>query len=195
MEMIGNEDVGVHESLKIWFKGAEFTVCSLIGDGSTMSIDGRWESPFEQDTIGSYFGRSGGLLQHEKGITSRTTLNSAQVWEGNSPVQLNLLLHFYTLQSARKEVEDPIKALYEMISPEVNENIPIGTSTVLGQAPSYVTINASRKFIWDKMIITSVEAPMDTRRDSNGDRLNAIVNVTAKSSRMIDRRQIPKMMF
>ncbi len=195
---VGNADPTVNQHLKIYLKnggssGPQATVAALIGEGSSLEMQANWESPFEQDSIGSIFERAGGLLQIATGNTAKTTLNSAQVWHGNRPVSLNLVLHFYSVSNPKVEVEEPIKVLKQLISPEVNQNMPIGEGGTFGQAPTYVSINVGRNFIWPKCVIESISEPYDVKRDPSGNRLNAIVNVAASTTRMINRNQIPAM--
>ncbi len=191
--LVGNQDQSVSHVLKVYISNGLglASVVGLIGEGSGLEMQSNWESPFEQDSIGSWFGRIGGLLQMGSSNTSKTTLNSAQVWMGNRPVSLNLVLHFYACSNPMLEVEKPLKILKMLISPEVNQFSPIGEGGLLGQAPAYVSVSIGRAFIFKKCVVESVSEPFDVKRDSQGHRLNAVVNVSLSTAWMLNRTDIP----
>lgn len=169
-------------------------VCGVIGEGSSLDMQASWNNPFENSNPGSFFDSIGGLLQLNTDYTSRTLLNSAQVWVGNRPAAVNLSLSLYAISDAAKEVEAAITALKQFYSPEVNSSSPIGDivngNASVGRIPSSVTLNIGRNFIYKDMIITSISEPFDETRDSNGNRLSAMINITMESDRMLNQSEI-----
>lgn len=202
--MVGNADSSVSPFLKAWIQGKDANgspvlVCGVIGEGSTMELQSNWDSPFEQDNPGSFFEKTGGLLQNLTGQTSKTTLNSAQVWNGNRPLTITLTLLLYALSNPRAEVEDAISALKEFASPEVNANSPVtldtngsagGITANVGRIPGTVALSVGRNFIYPKMIIESISEPLDTVRDKQGNRIRAAISLTMQTDVMINQSQI-----
>ncbi len=187
----GNADNSVSPYLKAWIKQGDAIVCGVIGEGSSTELQSNWDSPFEQDNPGSFFEKTGGLLQNLTGQTTKTTLNSAQVWNGNRPLTLTLTLNLYALSDPKEEVENAITALKEFASPQVNSAFPVtkgeGLSIDAGRIPGTVTVNVGRNFIYPKMIIESISDPLDVVRDKNGNRIRAVINLTMQTDVMINR--------
>lgn len=202
--MAGNADSSVSPFLKAWIQGldaedAPVTVCGVIGEGSTIEMQSNWDSPFEQDNPGSFFEKAGGLLQNLTGQTSKTTLNSAQVWNGNRPITVTLTLLLYALSNPRAEVENAISALKEFASPQVNSMFPVtldtnglagGITAGVGRIPGTVSLSVGRNFIYPKMIIESISEPLDTVRDRQGNRIRATISLTMQTDVMINKKQI-----
>ncbi len=202
--MVGNADSSVSPFLKAWIQGtgadgAPTIVCGVIGEGASLELQSNWDSPFEQDNPGSFFEKTGGLLQNLTGQTSKTTLNSAQVWNGNRPLTITLTLLLYALSNPRAEVEDAISALKEFASPEVNANSPVtldtngsagGITANVGRIPGTVSLSVGRNFIYPKMIIESISEPLDTVRDKQGNRIRAAISLTMQTDVMINQSQM-----
>ena len=197
--MVGNADSSVSPFLKAWIQQGSTLVCGVIGEGSTTELQSNWDSPFEQDNPGSFFEKTGGLLQNLSGQTSKTTLNSAQVWNGNRPLTITLTLLLYALSNPRAEVEDAISALKEFASPEVNANSPItldtngsagGITANVGRIPGTVALSVGRNFIYPKMVLESIGEPLDTVRDKQGNRIRAAISLTMQTDVMINQSQM-----
>lgn len=201
--MVGNADSSVSPFLKAWIQGAgadgtPTIVCGVIGEGASLELQSNWDSPFEQDNPGSFFEKAGGLVQVAFGVTSKTTLNSAQVWNGNRPITITLPLLLYALSNPQTEVEDAITALKEFSSPEVNANLPVtlssegkaGVTGVMGRIPEVVSLSVGRSFIYPSMIIESISEPLDTIRDKHGSRIRAAINITLQTDVMINKKQM-----
>lgn len=198
-KIVGNADSSVSPFLKAWIQQGTTLVCGVIGEGSTAELQSNWDSPFEQDNPGSFFEKTGGLLQNLTGQTSKTTLNSAQVWNGNRPITINLTLLLYALSNPRTEVEAAITALKGFASPEVNANSPVtldangsagGITANVGRIPGTVSLSVGRNFIYPKMIIESIGEPLDTVRDKQGNRIRAAINLTLQTDVMINQTQM-----
>lgn len=195
---VGNADGSISPYLKAWIKRGNNICCGVIGDGSTLDLQSNWDTPFEGASFGSYFEQIGGLIQLKSETTSRTMLNSAQVWGGNRPISVNLSLELYALNDAVKEVEDALTMLKEFASPELNSSIPVGNITSsseasLGRIPDKVMVNMGRNFIYEQCVITSVSEPFDVTRDSNGNRLTATVNISIETDTMVNKSDIARL--
>ena len=126
LNIVGNNDSRVSEHLKAWVMQNDTSVCGVIGEGTTREVQANWNSPFEEDSIGGKFQKIGGVFQFATGMTSKGKMASQQIWEGNRPHVFNLVLKFYALYDARREVMDALRALEEMAAPEVNDIAPGG---------------------------------------------------------------------
>lgn len=199
VRIIGNNDSTISPHLKCWVKQGNTLVVGAIGEGTMLDLQANWESPFEQDSAGSIFQKVGGLAQVKSGNTLKTTLNSTQVWSGNRPFSATISLLFYARSNPQKEVEEPIKELRRMISPEPNANIPVADKDAngdyrlgLGRVPDTVSINIGRNLMWPDCIIESISEPLDSTRDVSGHRLDAVVNLTIQSKQSLSRSDIDK---
>ncbi|MGI2961154.1 hypothetical protein ACRTDT_23635, partial [Vibrio alginolyticus] len=68
--------------------------------------------------------------------TSKTLWNSQQVWQGNEPPEITATLKFVAFTNAKSEVNDPIKYLAQMISPELKNTVPVSSDGLGGRVPS-----------------------------------------------------------
>lgn len=194
----GNADGSISDHLKASIVSTDkmIAVTGLIGPGTSRSLQANWNSPFEQSSVGSMFDKVGGLiqavsgrlLQDDKGLTSVTTFNSTQIWDGNRPISLNLVLIFYALSDAEKEVTKALAALEVMASPELRSWIPIG-GTDKGRIPGAVTLKMGGVLI-PNMVIESISTPLDKGRDRNGNLLHAEVNVILQTKTTLNKADI-----
>lgn len=196
---VGNNDTAVSPYLKCCIKQGNTCVIGVIADGTSKEITANWESPFEGDSVGSQVQKIGGLIQSGAvaetagGMTSITSLNSRQVWNGNMPHTFNLAIQLYALSDAKAEVEDAIMELERMISPDLNAANPVGDSSreqAFGRTPQSVILNIGRNVMIKDCLITSVSIPLDGPRTKDGYLTSALVNVGIQSRETLSRRQI-----
>lgn len=186
-KIVGNSDNSVSPHLKAWLVQDNICVCGVIGEGSSLTLANNYESPFEQDSAGSVFEKVGGLLQTTTGLTSKTTLNSAQVWNGTQPLELTLNLELYSLSDPKSEVEDAIHHLKKFASPEIHEILP------MGRIPQTTSVSIGRNFIYPEMLISSITEPFDELRDSNGHRIKAKISLVLETPRTINKNEMDTM--
>ena len=194
VKSVGNADGKVSPFLKAWIKRGDNICCGVIGEGSSLDLQANWETPFEGANFGSFFSQIGGLIQINTDATSETQLNSTQVWGGNRPLSINLILNFYTLNDAVSEVEDALAMIKEFASPQLNAVSPagnlIGGEANLGRIPDRVMLNVGRNFIYPKCVISSASEPFDVVKDSRGNRLSAVVTLAMETDVMINSSDI-----
>ncbi len=188
MGIWGNDDPNIDQStLCAWIIGAEDTVVGVIGEGTTKEIVSNWESPFEDSSLGSMFQKAGGAVQKVTGLTSLTTLASTQVWGGNEPYLVDLVLKLYALADPWQEVEGAILALERMAAPEVNMFLPGG------RVPESVIVQIGRHFTFQDFYLKSISIPLDKERTNmmNGGYLRrADVNVQIGTIQMVNRSDL-----
>lgn len=193
-------------------------VVGAIGEGTSKSVSANWNSPFEDDSVGSKYSKSGGLLQSgagsavlsdmaagvgykgdmsqydTTGMTSITTLASHQVWAGNQPHQFSVTLTLYALSDPRTEVEEAIRQLEKMAAPSLHEMIPVssgdGATNMLGRTPAGVTINVGRSIIYSDCVIESISVPVDGPRSPDGYLLSADVQLDVATKTLLNRTDI-----
>ncbi|MDE1465088.1 hypothetical protein [Spartinivicinus poritis] len=187
LTQVGLNDNRISPYLKCWIHQSTTLVVGAIGEGTSKDISTTWSSPFETDSLGAQepVQKSAGLTQSLTGLTSVTTLNSQQVWEGNQPHQFTLSLQLYALVDPKNEVEAAIKALELMATPDVNDLVP------LGRKPESVWINIGRNVMCGPCVIESLQVPLDGPRDKNGYLLEALVQLSIKTEKMLARADIP----
>ena len=190
LKIVGNNDPRVSPFLKAWIRQGLTCVCGVIGEGTSKEIVANWNSPFEQDTIGGKFQKVGGILQIESQRTSKSKLASHQVWEGNRPHVFNLVLKFYALSDARKEVSLPLMALETMMAPEVAEIFGVA-----GRVPQPVDINVGRSCLYRNCVIQSMTVPLDKERTGDGHLVRAETTLQIETLTMLNRSDIPRTFY
>lgn len=184
-DALGNNDSRVSEYLKTWICGEGLAVCGVTGPGTSKEVMANWSSPFEGESLGNKNALAGGSIQMLSEITSITTLNSRQVWNGNQPTKFNIELKFYALQDVAKEVMNPIRALEEMIAPETSQTV--GT----GRIPGQVAICIGRKVIYKGCVIESMSQPYDKEVYRGGGWIRCTVNLQVSTIAMLNKSEIP----
>lgn len=195
LTIIGNNDRSVSSFLKAWVKQGNVLVAGVIGEGTSKEVTANWNSPFEEDSLGSVFQKAGGYLQAKTGTTMKTLLGSRQVWEGNRPHTFNLVLKFYALEDAKKEVMDPIRELEKMIVPQVSAEFPLeieGWKPKPGRIPGQVMINIGRTALYPNCIIASMSVPLDKEKTGDGYLTRAEVTLQIETIEMLNRSDIDR---
>lgn len=189
---VGNKDKRISDSLKCWITGTQEAVVGVLGPGTNLDITANWTSPFEGDSAGDKFQKTGGAIQSVTDTTSITTLNSRQVWSGNKPTTFNVELKLYALEDAQSEVMDALKALEKMAAPDVKGTLPISTrdENMLGRVPGLVTINMRGKHIYADCVLEHVSAPFDKEVGKDGSLIRATVNLQISTVTMMSRDMI-----
>ncbi|MBE0505913.1 MAG: hypothetical protein IBX50_04225 [Marinospirillum sp.] len=182
---VGVSDKSVSPRLMAFIKGESETVVALLGEGATRDLTANWESPFEQDSAGGVFQKTGGLVQEHTGRTSKSTLNSTQVWGGNVPHSFNLPLIFYALSDAYNEVQAAIIALEQMTAPEVNAVMPGG------RIPALVAVSVGRMIIYPECHIVSISTDVSGPKSKDGYPLRAEVTLSVQTKSMLNASDIP----
>ena len=210
LQIYGNADDKVSPYLKAWIaqpdRESKISVCvvGLIGQGTSRALQSNWESPFEQSSLGSMFEKAGGLVQATTGLTSISTLSSTQIWNGNRPSTFNLVLSFYAIRDARKEVMDPLRELEKMMGPNIqagqqgNSNwaekaISFFESAMPGgRIPLPVILTIGRRMMIPDCVIESMSVPLDKERDKFGYLVRAEVSLQISTKVMLNRDNIGK---
>lgn len=183
--MVGTNDPTLSDHLKAFIqREGGPVVVGIIGEGSSREVTALWESPYENDTPGSMFSKGAGLAQIESGRTSKSTLNTTQVWSGTTPHTFNLVLEFYATSDAYNQVQAAVIELEKMTAPEMNEIAP------LGRIPGNVTLNAGRQIIYPDCVVTSVSRQLDGPISSDGYPLRGSVTLTIQTMATVNQSDI-----
>jgi len=189
---VGNNDSAVSPYLKTWISQGNVLVCGVTGDGTSKEIQANWDSPFEGESVGSKYEKTGGVIQTVTKTTSITTFQSRQVWGGNRPTQFNIVLQFYALSDPQTEVMDALIELEKMASPQVNSKVPVsvGGGNAFGRIPGTVVINIGRNAIYPDCVIESVSVPLDKEVNKDGLFIRAEINLSIQTMQMLNRSDI-----
>ena len=187
MQVIGNRDTRLSQFRKCWISGGEVTIVGAWGTGTSKELTANWASPFEGESIGAQFQKTGGLVQAWTDMTTVTTLNSRQTWEGNRPTTFTLELKLYALEDPDSEVMQPIRALEIMAAPDVDDIQPAG-----GRIPDRVCLNIGTKTIYTDMVIDSISLPFDKEIDSQGRFVRATLNLQLSTLTMVSKDMLKK---
>lgn len=185
MATVGVSDKSLSPRLMAFIQSQYGTVCGAIGEGATRDLQANWTSPFEQDSAGSVFDKTGGLIQSAFDVTSKSTFNSTQVWEGNVPHTFNLPLFFYAIRDAYNEVQAAIIALEQMAAPELGQMAPGG------RVPQTVSLKVGRTIIYPECHIESISNDISGPVDRNGYLLRANVTLTIQTKVTLNASDIP----
>ncbi len=202
MAEYGNKDSALSPYLKIWINGKENTVIAAIGEGTSKEITANWQSPFEDDSLGASYSKTEGALQvggnaalgavtgndysSDSGLTSITTLNSLQVWQGNQPYTFNLSLMLYALTDPLSEVEGAIQALESMMAPNLIYAAPGG------RIPESVSVNIGRRRMFSDCVITNMSQPLDKERTKDGYLIRCQVDLQVQAKAIINKPDLAK---
>ncbi len=204
----GCQNPTISEHLKAWVYqnvgGGDITVCGLIADGSSREITSSWSSPYANESLGEHpkYQKIGGIMQYASGkivgsgggVTSKTSLNSVQVWDG-SQQSITLNLKFIADIDPVNEVMKAIEALEQMASPEVGRYSPIelhqGHKGPAGRVPDVVKLCIGHRATFENLILKSVSTPIDNQVDRNGNMLKAEVSLQLEPVQMLNRSDIP----
>jgi hypothetical protein len=94
------------------------TVVSRAPQNIALSVDAEWEPALNLGSVGNVALLA---LQEGLGITPRYKFTTAQIWTGQSPIEISLELQFQAEESSRKDVIDPILALMKMAMPRPSD--------------------------------------------------------------------------
>lgn len=157
---IGNSDARLHYSRKCWLTDGTTTIAGVYGPGTNVEITANWTMPFESMTPGQSMQTASSLIQAKTGKTMVKTLNTQQVWQGNSPAQINLELQLYALHDPDIEVMQPLRALEDFIAPDVDD-----FSLAIGSISKALQLNIGRMCIYQFLALNSVSIPFDKETD------------------------------
>ncbi|HCG7330482.1 hypothetical protein P3551_21050 [Vibrio parahaemolyticus] len=190
------DDDGISEYNKCrisqFIGGTEVMVTAYMTEECMMTFQALWESPFEGDSLGDVaaINKTASLAQAINETTSKTVLNSQQVWQGNEPPEISLTLRLHAYTNAKIEVDDPIKYLCQMISPELQHLAPISSDGFGGRIPADAAFNIGRKF-QIPMRISEVSFNANAPKTNQGNFAYNTVTVVAAPKTMINKSQIP----
>lgn len=164
-------------------------VVAYLGDGSSASLESMWVSPFENGSVGSVAGIStiANMTQATSTHTSKSLINSLLVWEGHKPPEFNLTLHFMAHVDANMEVNEAIKALMQMASPELKAFVPGG------RRPKPVVLDIGRRIKITEAVIQSVSFPLDEPKTDTGMFAQSTVSLRISGMSAQNRSDIPLM--
>ncbi|MDC9615431.1 hypothetical protein PSI19_16460 [Xenorhabdus khoisanae] len=180
---------GISPFLKAYITNEDSMVVGYIGDGATATLQSLWESPFENDSIGSMAGIStiANGAQVMTDSTSITRINSLMVWQGQKPPQITLPLHFMAKQDAQIEVQSAIMTLLQMASPELGMAMPGG------RRPEPVVIDIGRRLKLTDVVIQEVNFELDAPKTAEGYYTHNTVTLSLSGMQVQNRSEIPYM--
>ena len=199
----GNVDSKVSPYLKAWIaqpdSESKISTCvvGLIGPGTSRSLQANWNSPFEQSNLGSMFEKAGGLIQAVRQETTITTLSSTQIWEGNKPHTFNLILSFYAINDALREVMEPLRELEKMMGPVISAGDGAGGVVELmkssipgGRIPLPIILNIGRRMMIPNCVIESMSVPLDKEKTKEGYLVRADATLSISTKVMLNKENI-----
>lgn len=179
----GNRDDRVSRFRKCWIESQADGQCivGVYGPGTSREITANFSMPFEGENVGGHIPAAfAGIAQKLTGLTSISTMNSAQAWAGNQPMPFTLEFILYALEDPESEVMTPLRILETWIAPDVGK--------VLGGTPPGVfLLNIGTKVIYTDMLINSITMPFDKEVDSQGNFVRATVNIQMSSATMVSK--------
>lgn len=182
---VGTNDPSISDHLKAFIQREDGPmVAGIIGEGSSRELTALWESPFENDTPGSQFAKAGGLIQAQTGRTSKSTLNTTQVWSGTTPHNFTIVLELYAVADPRGEVQEAVVELEKCAAPEM------GKATPGGRIPPTVSLNAGKQIIYPECVITSVSRDLDGPISHDGYPLRGSVTVQLQTQTTVNQSDI-----
>lgn len=198
--MVGaSSDDGVSDALKVHITqqtgdAGDVSVIGYMLEGSTFSLSSAWESPFEGDHLGNagVVDKFAKIYQSSEGETFKTQFNSNAIWEGTEPPEITLTLYFHAYSDAKREVNDPIRYLQQMASPELKEGSleHIASEGIIGREPPPAMFDIGRR-IKISMRVKEVSYDLTAPKTKDGYFAYNTVTLTAAPKSMYNRSQIP----
>lgn len=186
-KLIGNSDVRLHDSRKVWISDGNTTICGVYGPGTSLEITANWQQPFEDMTPGKVLKTLGATLQAATSDTMVKAINSRQTWDSNSPSQLTVELQLYALRDPDIEVMQPLAALENFIAPDIKEFI--GGPGKIAKA---LQVDIGRMAIYQMLVLNSVSIPFDKETDSRGRFVRCTVNLALSTLTMVTKEMLKK---
>lgn len=194
-------DDGVSDALKVQItqgagESGDISVVGYMLEGSSFSLSSVWEAPFEGDHLGNagVVDKGAQIYQTVHGETFKTQFNSNNIWQGTEPPEVTLVLYFHAYSDAKREVDDPIRYLLQMASPELKagtiDSIP--SEGVIGREPPPAMFDIGRRLKLN-MRIKDVQYDLTAPKTKDGYFANNTVTITAAPKAMFNRSQIPNM--
>jgi len=183
---VGNNDSELSDHLKAFIQTRDALVVGIIGEGSSRELTAMWEAPFENETPGAMLSKTSGLAQMGTDTTSKTKLNTTQVWSGTMPLVFSLVLELYAIHDAYAEVQAAVVELEKAASPELNGATP------MGRIPEKtIALNAGRQIIYPECVITSISRQLDGPISHEGYPLQGQLTLQLETVGTVNRSDIP----
>jgi len=183
--VVGNNDPSLSDHLKAFIQTRDAVVVGIIGAGSSRELTAMWESPFENETPGSMLSKAGGMFQMQTDMTSKTKLNTTQVWSGTMPLVFSLVLELYAINDAYSEVQAAVVELEKAASPEIYGATPMGRTP-----EKTIALNAGRQIIYPECVITSISRQLDGPISHEGYPLQGQVTLQLETVGTVNRSDI-----
>jgi hypothetical protein len=137
------------------------------------------------------------------GRTGITKLNSRQVFAGSAPLEMSGNFHFRAIQDAVQEVLIPYWSLWDWAMPQelaadgalaaIFDEVKGGGSFMKGlfpsQSPQTVAFTYGGETI-APLVIETMSAPLDSPKDTDGNTLHKVVNITLSSLTSLDKNDV-----
>lgn len=186
-----SDDDGVSPSLKchINYQSGEDTIgiYGYIATGSSVSLNAQYTNPF--DDLFGQLGRYADAAQFAAnaakavGFGVKTEFNTISVFEGADGIEFSLSLYFHAYVDAEKEVNDPLKYLSRLLSPDYT------LESVNDRLPAIATLDLGRKLKVQAALI-DMQYDLDAPITSNGFYANQTVMLTFKTLKGVNKRMI-----
>lgn len=194
LKVVGNKDKSLSPYRKSWVKTGNILVVGAIGAGTSRVLTANWDSPFEDANAGSTFQKTAAIGQQFTGMTLITDFNSEQIWNGNQPHTIPLELRLYALVDSETEVTQAIAALETIASPDLNSTSPIfeerSDGALLGSPPGTIDVNVGRNFIYQNLVVESVDSPIGGPTDRRGHLTHVDITLNIQTKSVINRNEI-----
>lgn len=168
-------------------------VVASLPDQVSMDLSSDWDTAIG----GGGTANTGlGIIAAEAlGLSVRTQYSSAQVWSGNSPININIPLQFYADSSSKDEVLSPIIKLVKMALPRMSSDsksrfaklglfVPPGPRIfdINSNANDEISIQLGSFLLFRKVIITNVNPTFISRElHATGFPLKASCDITFRT--------------
>ncbi|MEC6832956.1 hypothetical protein VXS06_14410 [Photobacterium toruni] len=194
-------DDGISDKLKVHItfqddgeQSQDVSVVGYLVEGSTVSLSNSYIEPFSGDTldgINEKLQKTMAMTKASTDVTFNTVLNSVSVYEGTNPITFSLVLYFHAYTDAKKEVMEPIRQLLRAASPELNNVVPIPTSSGddWGRVPKVAMFDIGRK-IKVPMAIDDVQYELDAPKTNDGDFAFNTITLSCTMKQVMQRSSI-----
>lgn len=175
-----------------------FPIYANLPERFNMDMSSSWDTPFAKTDAGAFAenltkGRVNASFTNDalgvSGVSTRKKEQSANVWQGSSPLQFNIDLVFRANTNSQTEVRKKHKALMQLMAPSEKGGILLSPGpTVIdaikksfGGSGRSITLSIGNYLKLKDVIITNVSADVTCMFTKDGIPTNMTINIGVQS--------------
>jgi len=171
--------------------------------GALGDIDNKFGTDLSNSSLGESAKKAEVKSDSLVGRTGITKLNSRQVFGGLPPLSITGNLHFRAIKDPIEEVLFPVMDLWRWALPQklaadgtlkaIYDEVKGGGDYMKGLFPSQSPLTVAFTYAGETispLVIETIQAPLDNPRDSYGNSIHKVLNITLSSLTSLDKNDV-----